>query len=159
MTTLARFDGMGPWLFAAAAVVMIAAVGYVVTGPAHTGSPVVAPLAETGLVAALTDDELEELLEVVTPTAGEDSYDSIMREYDGRAADRPDTSLADARRREHRDRRQELSSWRWSATDDPDAAAEVGTGRWGLGRDRRRRAEPGRLTAWPSRLYQGLSHT
>jgi hypothetical protein len=52
MTMLSLFDGRRLWLVSFVSIVAILAVNYIVSGPAHVGSPIVVRLAAAAIVTA-----------------------------------------------------------------------------------------------------------
>jgi hypothetical protein len=50
MTMLSRLDGRRLWVVTAAAIAAIVAVGYILSGPTHVGSPIVVRLAAAAIV-------------------------------------------------------------------------------------------------------------
>jgi hypothetical protein len=52
MTMLSHLDGRRLWVVTLATIVAIVVVGYIVSGPAHTGSPIAVRLAAAGIVTA-----------------------------------------------------------------------------------------------------------
>jgi hypothetical protein len=52
MTMLSHLDGRRLWFVTLAIIVAILAVNYVVSGPAHVGSPIVVRLAAAAIVTA-----------------------------------------------------------------------------------------------------------
>lgn len=52
MTAFSHLDGRRLWLVTVAAIVAILLVGYIVSGPAHAGAPIVLRLAAAAIVTA-----------------------------------------------------------------------------------------------------------
>jgi uncharacterized membrane protein len=52
MTMLSHLDGRRLWVVTTAAIVAIVAVGYILSGPTHVGSPIVVRLAAAAIVTA-----------------------------------------------------------------------------------------------------------
>ena len=52
MTMLSRLDGRRLWVVTFATIVAIVVVGYIVSGPTHTGSPIAVRLAAAAIVTA-----------------------------------------------------------------------------------------------------------
>ena len=53
MTMLSHLDGRRLWFITLVTIVAILAVNYIVSGPAHVGSPIVVRLAAAAIVTAL----------------------------------------------------------------------------------------------------------